>query len=123
MSFSKRVSRFWLAKKQKAQVAPVPFLNFNLRRCYWSGALEEVAAPVGSLRITPDWSVKKPRCPEVPCETGVATMEYPVEGTLPSPVNLNVYPLLVPPARTLSTKSELAEVAAPLVPRVLRFGG
>ena len=44
-------------------------------KIYCKGLLAEVAAVVGSYRITPDWSVKKPRWPDVPRLVGFAATE------------------------------------------------
>ena len=48
----------------------------------YSGVLVEVAVPLGSLRITPLWLVKKPRWPLEPADTGKATSVY-AEGGVP----------------------------------------
>ena len=62
-------------QRQKARTEIRASETTLLTEFYCNGLLAEVAVVVGSYRITPDWSVKKPRWPDVPRLLGSAATE------------------------------------------------
>src|SRR5690242_9286546 len=68
-----------------------------------------IAAPVGCTRITASSNEQKLRMPVWFRVTGTAVAKYIVAGGPPDPVDEKVYPLLFPPAKTLSIRHAAVE--------------